>query len=391
MPMNTDVKIFHSQMVGAPAKMSNLAGTALAVLDACLVNGFGLVTASSVVIVNGVATMSFPSGHSFEKYTVALVAGATSAGLNGEHRIIATTANSASFEVALADQTATGTITAKVAPAGWEKPFSATNIGVFKSLKPSATGCYFRVDDSTASAYSFTVDGYETMADSATGTGLFQATYRHFIKTASLDSSLRHWMIIANGSMVYIGISNLVASGGYGYQWGAFGDIKSRKSNDAYRAFIRGNFSANQSLSNHQMYSVFYGAVGSDVGVLVRDFTGVSGARRCHPMMYPDASGTFGGASGTPYPNGADYSLLLQRVHVLEADRNIRGWMPGMVTSPQNLMAHITTALGTPLVFMTSIPDMPGSVLLAVPICTSQNVNDYWCAGFFDIGLAWGN
>jgi hypothetical protein len=390
--MNTDVKIFHSQMVGAPAKMSNLAGTALAVLDACLVNGFGLVTASSVVIANGVATMNFPSGHSFEKYTVALVAGATPAGLNGEHRIIATTANSASFEIALADQTATGTITAKVAPAGWEKPFSATNIGVFKSLKPSATGCYFRVDDSTASAYSFTVDGYETMADSATGTGLFQADYRYFLKTNQLDATLRPWMVIANGSMVYVGISNYTANGTYGYQWGCFGDIKSRKSNDAYRAFIRGNHNANTAVNPQQSSSVFYGPVGANYGCLARDFTGVSGARKAHPMMYPDAAGVFGGsASGAPYPNGADYSLLLQRVHVLEPDRTIRGWMPGMVTSPQNLLMRITTALGTPLVFLTNIPDMPGSVLLVVPVSVTIYSSDIWCAGFFDIGLAWGN
>ena len=75
---DTSVKYFHSEMPGAPV-MSGTAGSRIAVLDACLVDGWGLLTASSVVVAAGVATATFPTSHAFEPRTVALVAGAGAA------------------------------------------------------------------------------------------------------------------------------------------------------------------------------------------------------------------------------------------------------------------------------------------------------------------------
>lgn len=50
--MSTAVKFFHSEMPSAPV-LSGTAGSLLAILDACLVNGWGLMTATSVVVSGG--------------------------------------------------------------------------------------------------------------------------------------------------------------------------------------------------------------------------------------------------------------------------------------------------------------------------------------------------
>ena len=54
------VKWFTSDMRGAPV-VSGTAGTLIAMLDACLVTGFGVVTATSVTVSGGVATATLPS------------------------------------------------------------------------------------------------------------------------------------------------------------------------------------------------------------------------------------------------------------------------------------------------------------------------------------------
>ena len=384
MPMSTDVKYFHSEMPGAPAELSYAtAGTAIAMFDACLVDGFGLVTASSVVVENNVCTMTFPSGHSFSQYVVAEVAGATPSALNGQHRIISTTTNTASFEITLADQAASGTITAKVAAAGWEKAFSDTNIGVYRSPKQSSTRLFFRVEDASANSYTYRVDGYENMADANTGTGLFQATNRHFQKTAS-SSSTRKWFVIANSSMVYVGHLSV----GTGFVVGCFGDIKSRKSNDAYRGFILGNFSQNTGATPTPDSSVFYSLANSSVGRYARDWTGVGGSRGGRFALSPtNPNSETPGLFGAPYPNGPDYGLLLTAMIACETDYTVRGWTPGVYVAQQNLTTRICTTSVRVGPFLDDIPEMPGAVLAAIPVASSNT----WYTCFIDIGRDWGN
>lgn len=389
MPMNTDVKYFHSGMAGAPAELSYATpGTVIAMFDACLVDGFGLVTATSAVVADGLCTLTFPSGHSFEKYVVAEVAGATPSELNGQHRIISTTTNTATFETTLADQTATGTITAKVAAAGWEKAFSATNVGCYRSLNVASTRSFFRVSDAAANSYTYTVDGYESMTDAATGTGLFQAGRRFFGKNSSTIGT-RKWFIVANASMVYVGYQ--YASSMAAYSVGCFGDIKSRKSGDAYRAFINGMSSANGVLYQ-TTESIFHCRSGeSNIGAFARDYTGIGGKKDGYVCASPGAPTSYapGYSPATPYPNGPDYGLMLSPLCVNETTRVARGDMPGLYVAHNDLSGRIctTNAVGT---FLDDLPTMPGAVLAAIPISWGTSAGQ-WYACFIDIGRAWGN
>ncbi len=84
--MTTSVKYFHSELPGAPV-LSGTAGSRIAVLDACLRDGWGLLTASGVSVAGGVATATFTASHSFEPLSVILVAGASVPAINGEQRL----------------------------------------------------------------------------------------------------------------------------------------------------------------------------------------------------------------------------------------------------------------------------------------------------------------
>ena len=73
--MTKQVKWMHQGMAGAPVLTNNW-GSLTALLDACLVTGWGLLSATSASVSAGVCTLNFASTHSFEPLNVALIAGA---------------------------------------------------------------------------------------------------------------------------------------------------------------------------------------------------------------------------------------------------------------------------------------------------------------------------
>ena len=205
--MNSSVKHFRSNMTGAPT-LNGVAGALIGVLDACLVNGFNLKTIDSLTVAAGVATASVGGGHGYEPETVVLIAGASPAGLNGAKRILSTTTNTFTFAAAgLGDQTATGAITAKLAPAGWEKVFSGTNKAVYRSLDVTGTRMYLRVDD-TAAQFARVV-GYEAMTDVDTGVNRFPTEAQRsggfwWCKASNATATARGWTLFADSRTFYL-------------------------------------------------------------------------------------------------------------------------------------------------------------------------------------------
>lgn len=171
-PVDTSVKFITSDMAGSPVLTDSGAGSFTGLLDAFLVDGWGLQTATSLVVSNGVATLTFGSTFPAVVDSVILVAGSTPGALNGEQKVTAVGANTVSFATAEANGTATGTITVKMAPAGWSKPFSKTNVGVYRSTDPHSHGMYLRVDD-TSTTGNIRVRGFENMTTVDVGTGPF--------------------------------------------------------------------------------------------------------------------------------------------------------------------------------------------------------------------------
>lgn len=391
MPLPTEVKYFHSDMPGAPA-LSGVAGKYIDVLDACLVIGFGLKTLDSLVVSDGLATATISTGHSAEKYAVVEIAGATPAGLNGQHKVLSTTTNTVVFAVAeVADGAASGTITLKLAPAGWLKAFSGTNLAAYKSASPEATGMYLQVNDTTA--FAARVQGFETMTSVTEGVNSFPTTTQvstgvHNLK-ANNATGTRPWFVIANDRFAYVGVANHSSYPSAGYAVAAFGDMVSRKSVDAGRFMLRAQTVTANDSSYPNGASVFDAATASNLIYCARDFSALAASCRLQSLCMSgnNAVPQFSGNGAIPYPNGPDQSLIVAPQRIVEhTGKHLRGHFPGLYSSPQNLLDALATArVG---VFFDSVLDLPGAVLAAIPSSPSGATPAY---GFIDVIGPWGN
>ena len=339
---DTSVKFFHSEMPGAPT-LNGLAGSLINVLNACLINGFGLKNVDTCTVTGGVAKLNISTGHSAVVGSVILVAGATPAALNGEQRVTATTTTSISFATSVTDQSATGAITVKQAPAGWVSPFVGTNIATYKSPDLAATGCVLRVDD-TAKRYSRVV-GYEAMTDINTGTGQFPTTAQrsggsYWSKSSTADSVTRSWRLFADGGALYLCVSPS-ASYPMWCELVVFGDIVPAKSGDAYACVISGADSDMSTGSAQSYANGLYSAPALANIFTPRAYTGVSSSQQMVRRFTSLISNTdiYSGGDDVPFPNPADGGLYLTPFNIFDgADKTYRGYLPGLSAVPQKIL-----------------------------------------------------
>lgn len=342
--MTTSVKHFHSGMVGAPV-LSGTAGALVAVLDACLVNGFGLKTLDSLVVSGGIATLTVGTGHSFTPNTIALIAGSTPTELNGEHRVLTVGANTATFDAAgVTDQTATGTITAKLAPPGWSKSFSGTNKAVYRADDPAGTRMFLRVDDTDQN--NARVTGYASMTDIDTGVSPFPSSAQisgggYWPKADTTSGTARAWTVVVDGRTVYLHIHTETTTPGVSGSLWVFGDIASLRSGDAYGCVLQAHNSAAHTSTSVLTSSVEYSAVSPSPGAyLARSYNTLGGAivGNHGAESYVAASGVSGGAGAWQigaYPNGPNNGLLLTRKTLFEGVSHLRGMLRGCLIAAQ--------------------------------------------------------
>lgn len=392
----TKTKLITSTMAGAPV-LSGTAGSLIAVLEAALVNGFGAVTVTGITVSGGIATAAVSAGHSFTVGSVALVAGAAPSTLNGEKRILSTAANSFTFDATgISDQTAAGSISAKVAAAGWQRVFSGTNITCLKPTAPEATGCVLRIDDTgTTNAR---VRAYEAMTDANTGIGLTPLDSQvsgglYWPKSPTADATSKPWTLIADDRAFYL----CVAPAGQPHNFTIVfaGDIASLKSGDAYGYLLTGNSSNLTSLQEVPEGCVGFSQQGNNTSAayLVRSHLGLGGSvlatrTGAHHTAYGASmytkvyAGASGYANGVSFPNGPNNGLLTCPLEVYEG--GLRGRLPGLL--------HPLQGLGTVFAhgaFMDGTNDLAGRKLMAVlpgwPGASSRTGGTV----FFDITGPW--
>lgn len=333
-PVDTSVKHFTSGMTGGPVS-NGTAGSTIGVLDSCLVDGWGLQTATSVVIASGVATVTFPSAFPATVDSVILVAGATPSGLNGEQKVTSLGSNIVRFATAESDGTATGTITVKMAPAGWTKVFSGTNKAVYKSADPTAHGggMYLRVDDTGTT--SCRIVGYETMSDVDTGTGPFptaaqQSGGGYWAKSSAANSTAVRWAVVADSRFFFFASSaHTTATNGCCTR--GFGDlIALRPSGDAFATALSYGSSASDfggSFDNPASAQIATprGSSGLGSSTLGRAFAYIGG---------PSISGADSTLGSFPNPN--DGGLYLSRRYwATGTSQPPRANVPGLLSVPQ--------------------------------------------------------
>lgn len=377
----TTVKWFSSEMAGAPV-LTGTKGAFVALLEACMVTGFGLKTVTSVTVAGGIATVVLASGQ-FIQHQIIEIMGATPAGLNGQKRVLALNdANSFTFDATgITDQVATGTITSKVPGMGWLKPYSGLNKAVFKvdpAVHPDTTGCLVRCDDN--GNYTMEVRGYESMTDVDTGLGLTPTTTQMarsaLFRSDAISPSavMRNWFIVGDDRFVYIGVGHQTTSP---FGWSCFGEFKSTKTADPFNFLIGiqySNDSTVASTSSNTLASPNYSYL-----YCARNSIGLGGSvqMRHHGWLFDVASSKFSGGTGAtlPYPNTADYGIYFTPVYIIEASPNVhRGVFPGLLFIPHATGGKITSTYYAPY-FDTEVPGFPNSVIMIVGAAEASSTN----------------
>lgn len=334
---------FDSGQAGAPV-LSGTAGALATVLKACLVDGFGASAVMSLVVTAGIAKATFSASHPYRVGTVGRFAGATPSELNGDKVIVATTANSVSFAaLGVSDGAATGTITGRVAPAGWQELFAGTvtNVLVLKPQVVEATGCVLRIDD--AGSTNARVRGYESMSDALTGQGPNPLDSQvpgglYWPKSGGANSTARPWRLWADARGVYFAVA---PQGGDRYTLLYAGDIASIKSGDAYGHLVTGNPADQTTISTVPEGCCGYSHRSARGGAyLARSHTAIGqavAAQRLgghHNGAAADAyAGTAGYSQGV-YPNGPNNGLLTCDLELYAM--GVRGVLPGLLHPVQD-------------------------------------------------------
>lgn len=339
------IQYFHNGMAGAPV-LSGSAGAMIGVLDACLVNGFGLKTLGSLVVSGGIATMTIASGHSFEVDTVALVAGATPSGLNGEKKILSVSTTTATFDATgISNQTATGTISAKLAPLGFAKSFSGTNKAVYRSADVTGTRMSLRVDDTgTTNAR---VVGYESMTDVDTGLGPFPTAAqlsggRYWPKSGAANTTARPWTIVGDGKTFFLHTATPVALTNFGGFVVGFGDFVPERPGDPYACYLSGAVTDIVGFNGITQSCLGYASTTSGTHLyLPRSYTflggSVAGGSRAESLFLgAGASGSLDSGIGG-FPGPVNNGLYLSPTLIYEGTSTLRGRGRGSYLIPQNV------------------------------------------------------
>ncbi|WP_018991305.1 hypothetical protein [Aromatoleum toluclasticum] len=337
------VRTFRWDDAGAPA-LSHAAGAIPALLKACLVNGYNSQTVTSVTRSGAVATVQ-KTAHGFRNGARIVHAGAIEPEYNVDAAITVVDANTYTYPVSGTPATpATGTITAKVAAAGWSNPFSGTNVEVFRNGAGS-TQLNLRVAQTATGAAR--VVGYETMSDVNTGTNAFPTEAQiagglYLVGSSTLDSTARPWLIVADEKRCYLWVgASLTTAQGFGSTTNQpmyfFGDILTNKVGDLYHyKIIAGATAATNGVS--------FGAVTTNLSstsgghYVARNYAQTAGA-------VPSAHSTNGslssggatmGTSGVTYPDPVTGGMTLADVYATESSI-VRGRMPGLWAPLHNL------------------------------------------------------
>lgn len=372
------VKYFSSGMAGAP-QISNNWGDLVTMLDACLVNGFALKAIDSLTFANGIATATITSGHAYLPDQVVLIDGAEQPEYNGQFRVLTTTATTFTYAVTgtpASPATTTTSLTAKVAPLGWEKPFAGTHKAAYRSKNPASPQNLLLIDNSlktpgynTSWAKWANVGIVEDLADIDTIVGA-QAPYDPNNPTKNWKQVTanqwgwykwyharkdgydvygdsgggnRNWVLIGDDRLFFLFCTNAAGFNWYGRNSYCFGDIASFKPGDNYATVLCADdlyWSNNNQYSSYPGQYSGYGLVSSlDFAgkVLLRNHTQLGNPVRFGVTSLNTNNGQqICGRGPMPFPNGADYSLWLLPTYVRQEDGHMRGILPGMYWMPQD-------------------------------------------------------
>lgn len=326
------VSVYRSTDANAPVMTSTL-GSLITVLTACLVNGYGQVTLTSLTRVGNTAFAVYSGGHGFTTGSRVLISGAAQADYNVTEYVTVTSPTEFNYPVANTPVTpATGTVTAIRAPAGWTRPFVNGSTGAVYRQGAGSNGFYLNVDDSVAGSYAY-VRAFETATAfsgqaapfngiNALPTEAIQQGGYYWWKN---DAITRAWIIIATakgfhfmtdygGYWIGLSLRSLSSTGYY------FGDLVDTNAGDVYATVLTGAATQNYTQSWQDGYEG--GSVQStntQYMMLMRPWHQVGSAVGCNRT-----SDLMSGRA-TQFPHPTDGTILLSPVNINEIGRDARG------------------------------------------------------------------
>ncbi len=349
-------------------QLTGVAGALNSILKTYLVTGAGAGSVSTLTVSAGVATATYAAGHPFKVGGTALFAGSTPAALNGLKKVLTARTNAITFAApGVPDGAATGSITSKLAAAGWSELYPGTaNVLALKPSVPEATGCVVRLDD--ANAQNARVRAYESMSDASTGSGMFPLDAQvngglFWPKSGSAGATARPWFLIADERGFYLAVA---PQGGDRYTLLYCGDIASFKSGDAYAYLVTGNQADQTAVSTVPDGCCGYSHRSARDGAYVaRSHTGTGGAlavQRVGGHHNGPTADVYAGAAGYgygTYPNGPNSGLMTGSLELFAL--GIRGVLPGLHHPIQDLGGAF--ASGT---IVDGTDDLAGRSLMAI-------------------------
>ncbi len=373
--MTSTVKYFTNVMQGAP-QLYNDFGCMTKLLDACLVDGFNLRQVQTLTYADGVATCTVVGGHQYKVGQWLLVEGVEQPEYEGEIQVRSVTTNTFTYVVTgNPTSPALGTITVKVAPLGFERRFSEGSKRAYRSVNPLSKGIFLRVDDGLAPGYDpvyakkakvgmaqgmtdiNTVEGieapfdplnpYQNWVPTGSGGGIYDGWYKWYYAkkgnpwegdTSGPQEYNRPWVLVGDDRGFYL-FNEIQNDNGHAGRIGyCFTDFESYRQSDPYNTMLAAT-------TWYSPASTAWGW-GSDVNnwfnrsldytgkILLRDHTLLGGNQSVGfaPLNTNNGQTISGRATGIPFPNPVDYSLILHPVHLMQASaKGLRGKMPGLM------------------------------------------------------------
>ena len=427
--MTAPIKLLSHDMQGAP-QLTNAWGAMTALLDACLVDGFNLKTVNSITSTGGIATVLISGGHQYRAGQVVRISGATQTEYNGDFTALEVTGTTLTYAVSGSPASpATGTISAKTAPLGWEIAFTGTNKRAYRSLNASSNKPYLRVDDGLDPAWTTTyakkakITMAQGMSDidtfvgarapydpasptknevgTGSGTNAYDGWYKWYYASVGSDNARdvdtpatknREWCLVGDDRGFYLFVEG-IDNGGLGGK--CFTDFASFRQNDQFNTILCAQNAYrtagdNQAVSDTIAYSNsdnasrFLRSQDTTGKVLMRSFLQVGANVNVGFTSLNTNNGqtVSGNSTGISWPNGPDYGLILSPVLIKEGS-HLRGQMPGMfwIHNDNPTLSHLET--------VTGVVGYPGRTFAIVKAC--HGGSNTWTPGYlaFDITGPW--
>lgn len=360
-PMATNATWFSSSQIGAPSVNTTDPSGLLKILDACLVTGWGEKSILSASIDGDLVTFNFGSGHGFNVFQKITITGADDPLLNGTHKTVSTTNNTATVRV-IGALSSSGAIKIKIAPLGYESIFGTTDPlrRAYRSLSPSSNKrvLYLDMGYPASAGYAATTPSRRAMVsvcEDMTVLGeqinsltdvinnkptnkngaLFWHQSRNSTKDSDISSQALNWKVIGNGDFFYIAITSSLYFGTASFRHDifGFGEYVALDQSQPDRVFISANYSANDNSTSAYSTQLVgkFGTGSASAYTFALDEAGLA-KNIISPFNSGDAIYMTSGLAGAPYPSAYGNFLFTSVLKVLGSDGGVKGFMPSYVT-----------------------------------------------------------